>query len=164
MRHWLMKSEPDVFSFQDLQRAPRRRTLWDGVRNYQARNLLRDEIAVGDGVLYYHSNASPPGVAGVARVVRAGYPDPTQFDPDDAHFDPASKRESPRWFAVDVEAVEALPEFVSLERLREEPGLASMGVLRRGNRLSVQPVEAAEWRLVLALGGLRSPSGARRKA
>jgi predicted RNA-binding protein with PUA-like domain len=153
-RYWLLKSEPDVFSFEDLWRAQGRRTLWDGVRNYQARNLLRDELARGDGVLFYHSNAEPPGVAGVARVVRAGYPDPTQLDPDDAHHDPESTPEAPRWYAVDVQAVRALPRFVSLAELRAEPRLGGMELLRWGSRLSVQPVTPAHWRVVLELGGL----------
>jgi len=153
-RYWLLKSEPEEFSFDDLWRAPRRTTAWTGVRNYQARNYLRDELAVGDGVLFYHSSSDPSGVAGVARVVRAGYPDPSQFDAAEAGHDPASARAAPRWFAVDVRAEQKVAEFVSLERLRGEPRLASMGVLRRGNRLSVQPVSGAEWKLVLALAGL----------
>jgi predicted RNA-binding protein with PUA-like domain len=153
-RYWLLKSEPEVFSFDDLLAAKGRTTGWDGVRNYKARNLLRDEVRVGDGVLFYHSNAEPPGVAGVARVVRAGYPDPSQFDPRSPHVDAASPRESPRWFAVDVQAVRALPRFVPLPELKAAPGLEAMGVVRRGNRLSVQPVSPAEWSLVLRLGGL----------
>jgi predicted RNA-binding protein with PUA-like domain len=153
-RYWLLKSEPEVFSFADLERARGRRTLWDGVRSYQARNLLRDELARGDGVLFYHSNAEPPGVAGVARVVRAGLSDPTQFDPEHAHHDPKSAPEEPRWYAVEVQAVRALPRFVSLTELRGEPRLAGMELLRRGSRLSVQPVTPAHWRVVLERGGL----------
>jgi len=155
-RYWLMKSEPDVFSFDDLWKAKRRTTMWDGVRNYQARNFLRDAMQVGDGVLYYHSNAKPPGIAGFASVVRAGYPDPTQFDPADPHHDPGSDPEDPRWFAVDVRAEERSPSFVSLEDLRDHPQLAKMGVLQRGSRLSVQPVTAAEWKAVRKLAGLGS--------
>jgi predicted RNA-binding protein with PUA-like domain len=151
-RHWLVKSEPEVFSFEDLWRARGRTTRWDGVRNYQARNFLRDELRVGDGVLFYHSSCEPPGVAGLARVARAGYPDPTQFDPRDPHFDPESPREEPRWYAVDVQATRRPAHFVSLEELRAEPGLAGMSLLRRGNRLSVLPVSAAEWKIVLRLG------------
>lgn len=153
-RYWLLKVEPEVFSFETLLAAKSRTTCWSGVRNFQARNLLRDELAVGDGVLYYHSNAQPSGVAGVARVVRAGYPDPTQFDPQDPGHDPKSSRAEPRWFAVDVRAVRALPRFVALAELRAEARLAGMGLLRRGSRLSVQPVQPAEWRAVLLLGGL----------
>lgn len=149
-----MKSEPEVFSFDDLLAAKGRRTPWDGVRNYKARNYLRDEMAVGDGVLFYHSNASPPGVAGVAEVASESYPDPTQFDPEDDHHDPGSDPDDPRWFLVDVRAVAKGERFVSLPDLRAEPRLASMGVLQRGNRLSVQPVGAAEWGVVLELLGL----------
>jgi predicted RNA-binding protein with PUA-like domain len=152
-RHWLLKSEPEVFSYADLERAPRRTTSWGGVRNYQARNLLRDELAVGDLALFYHSNAEPSGVAGIARVVRTGYPDPTQFDPAEEAFDPASTAAEPRWFAVDVAAVEALPRFVSLQELKAEPRLTGMVLLQR-SRLSVQPVSPAQWEVVLALGGL----------
>lgn len=154
-KYWLMKSEPDVFSYADLERAPARTTLWDGVRNYRARNFMRDEMAVGDGVLYYHSNADPPGVAGVAEVASESYPDPTQFDPKDSHFDPKSDPEEPRWWLVDVRAVAPLERFVSLPELKEHPKLTAMGVTQRGNRLSVQPVTAAEWKVVLGLGGLK---------
>jgi len=152
-RYWLMKSEPDVFSFDDLWKAKGRRTAWDGVRNYRARNFMRDDMQVGDGVLYYHSNAEPPGVAGVAEVASRPYPDPTQFDPKSKYFDPKSTPEDPRWQLVDVKAVEKLPRFVSLTDLKENAKLASMGAVQRGNRLSVQPVTAAEWREVLGMGG-----------
>lgn len=152
--HWLVKSEPDVFSFDDLLSAPKRTTLWDGVRNYQARNMLRDDMKVGDRVLYYHSNTKPPGVAGVAEVVREGYPDPTQFDPKDSHFDPKSDREDPRWYCVDVRAVAALPSYVSIDDLKASQKLTDMAVVQRGQRLSVQPVTAAEFREVLKMGGL----------
>lgn len=156
-RYWLMKSEPEVFSFEDLERAPQRTTLWDGVRNHRARNFMRDDMRLGDGVLYYHSNASPPGVAGVARIARAAYPDPTQFDPASRYFDPKSTPEVPRWVVVDVQAVAPLERFVSLAELKQTPSLASMGVVQRGNRLSIQPVTAAEWRGVLELGGSSDP-------
>ncbi len=153
-RYWLLKSEPETFSFDDLLRAPKRTTAWSGVRNFQARNLLRDEMARGDGVLFYHSSAVPSGVAGVARVASAGYPDPTQFDARDPGHDPKSTRASPRWFALDVRAERPLARFVALAELRAEPRLEGMLLLQRGSRLSVQPVRAAEWRVVLALGGL----------
>lgn len=152
MNHWLMKSEPDVYSFDHLVRDGR--THWDGVRNYQARNMMRDGMKVGDRVLFYHSNAVPPGVAGVAEVVREGYPDPSQFDPADKHFDPKSDREDPRWICVDVAPVQALETFVSLEDLRGNARLAEMRLLQRGNRLSVMPVAAAEFREVCRMGGL----------
>ena len=159
-RHWLLKSEPEVFSFDDLMRAPQRTTSWGGVRNYQARNLLRDELARGDVVLFYHSSCEPSGVAGVARVVRPGYPDPTQFDPRDPGHDPASERTAPRWFAVDIEARGPLPRFVPLAALRAEARLAGMVLLQRGSRLSVQPVTAAEARIVLSMGGWKGTAGA----
>jgi predicted RNA-binding protein with PUA-like domain len=154
MRHWLMKSEPDVFSFDDLMRSPGRRTCWDGVRNYQARNLLRDAIQPGDGVLFYHSNANPSGVAGIARVVRGGYPDHTAFDPADPHYDPKSRPEAPIWYMVDIEAVEPLPRLLTLAEIKAAKGLEKM-VLLTNSRLSVQPVTEAEWRIVLRLAGLK---------
>ena len=157
VQHWLLKTEPEVFSFDDLWRAPRRRTSWGGVRNYQARNRLRDELALDDLVLVYHSSADPSGVAGLARVARAGYPDPSQFDPKDPGFDPDSSPKEPRWFAVDIAALERLPRFVPLETLRAERRLAGMELLRRGSRLSVQRVSAEEWRAVLEAGGLKGP-------
>ena len=154
-RYWLMKSEPDVFSFDDLWKAKKRTTHWDGVRNYQARNFMRDQMSVGDGVLYYHSNAKPPGIAGIARVASASYPDPTQFDPADSHYDPKSDPDDPRWWLVDVQAVEKLPRFLSREDLQGAKALAEMRVLQRGSRLSVQPVTAKEWRAVRKLAGLK---------
>lgn len=155
-RHWLVKSEPEVFSFDNLWRAPRRTTSWGGVRNYQARNLLRDELGKGDPVLFYHSSSDPSGVAGIVRVVRAGYPDPLQFDPRDPGHDPGSTHAEPRWFAVDLQAVRKLPRFLSLETLRAEPRLAGMVLLKRGSRLSVQPVTPNEWRVILSLGGIQA--------
>jgi predicted RNA-binding protein with PUA-like domain len=151
-RHWLMKSEPDVFSIDDLAGARNATTGWDGVRNYQARNLLRDEIAVGDSVLFYHSSVDPPGVAGLARVVRAGYPDPTQFDPKSDYYDKDSPRDAPRWFSVDIAFDRKLARPVTLPELRDEPALADMVLLRRGSRLSVQPVTPAEWKRIVAMG------------
>ncbi len=153
-KYWLMKSEPDAFSYADLEAAPKKTTLWDGVRNYQARNLLRDEFKEGDGVLYYHSNAKPTGVAGLARVVRESYPDPTQFDPANKYHDPKSDPDDPRWLVVDIQAVCELPNFVSLPDLKANPKLEDMMVVQRGARLSVQPVTKAQWGLVLRMGGL----------
>ncbi len=150
-RYWLMKSEPDVFSIDDLRRSKGQVSYWDGVRNYQARNFLRDEIAVGDGVLFYHSSAEPPGIAGEAVVVRAGYPDPTAFDPKDPHHDPKSDRARPTWYVVDVKYVRACRSLIPLSRLRKVSGLTSMLVLKRGMRLSVQPVSAEQWRAIMAL-------------
>lgn len=147
--YWLIKSEPDVFSIADLERDGQ--TSWEGVRNYQARNHLR-AMRVGDLALYYHSNADPPGVAGVARVCREAYPDDTQFDPKSDYYDGDSPRDDPRWSRVDVEFVEQLPEFVSLEALKEDAELDGMLVRKRGMRLSVQPVEPAHFKRVLRLG------------
>ena len=147
-----MKSEPDVFSIDDLAKAKNRTTGWDGVRNYQARNLLRDEIAVGDGVLFYHSSVDPPAVVGLARVVRAAYADPTQFDPKSDYYDKDSPRDAPRWFSVDIAFDRKLARPVTLPELRGEPALADMVLLRRGSRLSVQPVAPAEWKRILAMG------------
>jgi predicted RNA-binding protein with PUA-like domain len=160
VNYWLMKSEPDVYGFDALVRDGR--TRWDGVRNYQARNLLRAALQVSDRVLFYHSSAAPPGVAGIAEIVRAAYPDPTQFDPADAHFDPRSTVLDPRWLCVDLAPIEPLARLVRLADLRANEKLRGMGVLRRGNRLSIQPVTAPEFREVLRMGGLARPARAKK--
>lgn len=154
-RYWLVKTEPDVFSFDDLLAAPDRTTHWDGVRNYQARNFLRDQMKRGDGVLVYHSNADPPGIAGLAEVAREGYPDPSQFDRRSKYFDPKAKLEAPTWFVVDVRAVQPFERLLPLPELREVPGLEGMVLLQKGSRLSVQPVAPKEWEIVLRLAGLK---------
>jgi predicted RNA-binding protein with PUA-like domain len=146
-----MKTEPEVFSFDDLMAAPKKTAGWDGVRNYQARNFMRDGMQVGDLVFIYHSNAEPPGIAGIARVASAAYPDPTAFDKKHDHYDPDSKRESPTWMQVDVTAVQRLRRFVSLEELRGNKRLANMRLLQKGNRLSIVPVASAEWEAILAM-------------
>jgi len=161
-RYWLLKSEPETFGFDHLLAAPDRTTCWDGIRNYQARNFMRDEMRVGDLALFYHSNAEPAGVAGVVEVVREAYPDHTALDAADPHFDPKSRRDEPTWLMVDVRAVARFPTFVTLDALRAATALADMVILRRGNRLSVTPVTPAEWRAVCALGGLRAPLPAAR--
>ncbi len=148
-QYWLMKSEPDVYSIEDLERDGK--THWDGVRNYQARNFMRDRMRVGDGVLFYHSNAKPPGVAGLARVCKEGYPDHTAFDSKDPHFDPKSNPADPRWFMVDVEFVEKFPELLPLGDLREVDGLEEMVLFKR-SRLSVQPVTKEEFGIIRKLG------------
>jgi predicted RNA-binding protein with PUA-like domain len=153
MRHWLLKTEPRSFSFDDLQKAPKRTTGWSGVRNYTARNLLRDELKKGDRVFIYHSNADPPCVVGEAEVVREGHPDPTQFDPKDDHFDPGAVKEEPRWYQVEVKAIRKLPRPVPLPLIRETPALRKMALIQRGQRLSVQPVAASEYEAILALAG-----------
>ena len=151
-RYWLMKSEPSVFSIDDLASAKDQTTRWDGVRNYQARNLLRHDIAIGDGVIFYHSSADPPAAAGTAKIVRAGYPDPTQFDPRDGHFDRDSQRDDPRWFSVDIKFESKFVRPVTLAELRAAPALKDMVLLRRGSRLSVQPVTAGEWKQIVKMG------------
>jgi len=148
MRHWLMKSEPSECSIDDLANAPSQTVPWVGVRNYQARNFMRDEMRVGDGVLFYHSSCPEPGVAGLAEVVSAAYPDATQFDPESLYFDPKSSPDAPRWSHVDVKVVRKT-RLLSLAEMRETPALASLQVLRRGNRLSITPVTPDEWTAVL---------------
>ena len=152
-RYWLFKSEPEVYGFGHLVRDGR--TFWNGVRNYQARNLLRDEIRVGDGVLFYHSNADPTAIVGIAKVVAAGHPDATAHDAASPYFDAASSPEKPRWYGVDIAPVTAIDPPLLRERLQAEPALAAMMLLRRGARLSVQPVTAGEWRAILRLAGVR---------
>ena len=152
-RYWLMKSEPDAYSIGDLERAGV--GSWDGVRNYQARNYMC-EMAVGDLVLFYHSNTQPPGVVGVARVCRPAYPDHSAWNPKSDYFDAKSDPDDPRWFMVDVEYVETLPEPVTLELMRQDPELGGMLVTKRGQRLSVQPVERPHFARVLRLGGAQT--------
>lgn len=151
-RYWLMKTEPDVYSIDDLERDGT--TFWDGVRNYQARNFMRDEMRPGDGVLFYHSNADPPGVAGLAEVVRPGYPDPTARDPASDYYDPKATDADPRWYMVDIRFVEKFPALVPLAVLRDTPGLEAM-LVNRKSRLSVQPVTPAEFEIVARLGRRR---------
>ncbi|MEJ2291710.1 MAG: EVE domain-containing protein [Deinococcales bacterium] len=155
-RAWLVKSEPDAYSFDDLERDGR--TMWDGVRNYQARNFMRDEMRVGDAVLFYHSNVAEPAIVGVARVASAPYPDPTQFDADDPHYDPKAHQDAPRWVLVDLEPLRRLPEPVPLARLKEDPAVEGLALVRRGNRLSVMPVDEPHFRHIVSLGGLQ-PDG-----
>ena len=143
MKYWLMKTEPEVFSIDDLAR--KKSSVWDGVRNYQARNFMMNDMQVGDEVLFYHSNAAPSGVAGRARVVRAATPDPSQFDKKSEYFDPKAKPEKPIWFAVTVGFVEKFPGVVALETLKSEKALSEMLVIKRGQRLSIQPVSQADF-------------------
>ena len=150
-RYWLAKSEPEVFSWHDLQGAPGGTTHWDGVRNYTARNFLRDGMQVGDQVFCYHSNATPSAIVGICEVVRAGYPDHTALDRKDPHFDPASSADDPTWFMVDLKALTALPRPVTLPELKQRKELATMALLRIG-RLSVTPVTAEEWRVIVEMG------------
>lgn len=151
-RYWLMKSEPSAFSIDDLAKSPKRTTCWDGVRNYQARNFMRS-MAVGDQVLFYHSSADPPAVVGIAEVVREAYPDDTQFDKSSKHYDPESDPSTPRWDMVDIMHRQTFKTSLSLDRLKREPKLKGMVLLRKGSRLSVQPVTASEWAVILKLAG-----------
>ena len=151
MAYWLFKSEPDCFSFDDLCMAPGKQTGWDGVRNFQARNFLRDQIKVGDGILYYHSGGPAPAIAGLAEVVEAGHPDPTAFDPASDKHDPKSRIDAPTWFQVTIRAVRPVEPALGLTRLRQVEALAKMELLRKGSRLSVQPVAAGEWELIQRL-------------
>ncbi len=149
MNYWLMKSEPEAFSIDDLKR--NKQEPWDGVRNYQARNFMRDGMRPGDKVFFYHSNCAVPGIVGLAEVATDAYPDPTQFDPKSRYFDPASSRDQPRWMLVDVKFVRKLKRTISLDELKDHHALAGMPLLRKGNRLSVMPVEAAHWKYILGL-------------
>jgi len=148
MRHWLMKSEPSECSIDDLAAAPAQTVPWVGVRNYQARNFMRDDMRPGDGVLFYHSSCPEPGIAGLAEVASAAYPDATQFDPKSHYFDPKSQPDAPRWQLRDVQLVKKT-RLLSLAEMKTAPELASMLVLKRGNRLSITPVTPAEWQAVL---------------
>lgn len=160
MKYWLMKSEPESFSIEDLARAPRKTTCWDGVRNYQARNMLRDEMKRGDRAFFYHSSCEPPGIVGIVEIVREGYPDHTAFDPQDHHFDPKSDPAAPRWFMVDVKLVEKFPRALSLRELKQHAGneLAGFQLLARGNRLSVMPVSARHWKFVNSILKANKPA------
>jgi predicted RNA-binding protein with PUA-like domain len=149
MAYWLMKSEPGEMSIDDLMAAPGRTVDWFGVRNYQARNFMRDQMHAGDGVLFYHSSCAEPGVAGLAEVVSAAYPDPTQFDAASHYYDPKATPEQPRWFCVDVRATEKTP-LLALKDMRALPALEDMLVLQKGSRLSITPVTTGQWRAVTA--------------
>jgi predicted RNA-binding protein with PUA-like domain len=154
MAYWLFKSEPESFSYADLVASPGQATGWDGVRNYQARNFLRDQIKVGDLVFYYHSNADPAAIAGIAEVAEAGHPDPSAFNPDSKYYDPKSDPKKPTWYQVKIRAVRPIEPPLGLPQLREVAALADMELLRKGSRLSVQPVTPAEWKAILALAGI----------
>lgn len=151
-RYWLMKSEPKAFSIDDLAKAPKQTTSWDGVRNYQARNFMRS-MQAGDQVLFYHSNADPPAVMGIAEVVQTAYPDDSAFDPKDKHYDPKSTPTKPLWDMVDITLVRKFAAPLGLDTLRKVPALKKMELLRKGSRLSVQPVRSEEWSAILALSG-----------
>jgi predicted RNA-binding protein with PUA-like domain len=154
-RYWLFKSEADCYSIVDLAREKNQTTFWDGVRNYQARNMLRDDVQPGDRVLFYHSNSDPLAIAGTCEVMRGGYPDHTAFDKSQQHYDPKSTPHAPTWFMVDVKLLQAFPQPVTRDQLKMAPELAGMGVLQKGSRLSILPVTEAEWKGVHNLAGVR---------
>ncbi|MDZ7751757.1 MAG: EVE domain-containing protein [Gammaproteobacteria bacterium] len=150
-QYWLMKSEPNEFSIDDLEARPHQTEPWDGVRNYQARNMMRDQMKKGDRIFFYHSNCDVPGITGIAEVAGKSYPDATAFDPEDHHYDPKSDPENPRWYLVDVKFVRKTKRTIPLAELKDHPELADMPLVRRGNRLSVMPVTPEQWKFILSL-------------
>jgi predicted RNA-binding protein with PUA-like domain len=155
LRYWLFKSEPSAFGIDHLAKSPQQTAPWDGVRNYQARNYLRDQVQLGDKVCFYHSSEPPLGIFGTMKVVQAGHPDPTQFDHQSKYFDPKSSRDNPRWVLVDVQLIARFPRPVLRDELAADPVTAKMLVLQRGMRLSIQPVTAAEWKAIHRLAGVK---------
>lgn len=153
MKYWLLKTEPGEFGIDDLSASPKRTTQWDGVRNYQARNFLRDELKKGDLAFFYHSSCAEPGITGIVEITREAYPDDTAFDPADKHYDPKSDRSNPRWFVVDVRLQRKLKKPLSLAKLKKYAGdsLSELQLLKRGNRLSVMPVSSDDWQFILSL-------------
>ena len=151
MNYWLMKSEPDVFGIDHLIAMPNKTEHWDGVRNYQARNMMRDQMKKGDLVFFYHSNCKEPGIVGIAKVVKEGYPDHTAFDPESKYYDPKSDPDNPRWYMVDIQHKRKLKRTITLQELKQHPQLEGMALLRKGNRLSVMPVEKKHWDYILGL-------------
>lgn len=155
MAYWLFKTEPFKFSFEDLKNSPEQTTTWDGIRNYQARNYLRDTVKIGDLVLFYHSRCDPPGIVGIAEVIQEAYPDYTAWEPKSDYYDPKSSSENPRWLMVDVQYRKDFPKMVTLRDMKEQPELEEMLVIKRGQRLSIQPVESNHFDQVIRMGGLK---------
>ena len=151
MNYWLMKSEPDVFGIDDLKAMPDQTEHWDGVRNYQARNMMRDDMKTGDQVFFYHSNCKTPGIVGIAQVVKEGYPDFTAWNPESKYFDPKSTQDTPRWFMVDIRFVRQFKRTITLTELKTHRALAEMPLVRKGNRLSINPVSRDQWDFILGL-------------
>lgn len=151
MNYWLMKSEPDVYGIQHLEKCPNQTDSWDGVRNYQARNMMRDEMQKGDLAFFYHSNCKEPGIAGIMKIVRKGYPDHTAFNPKQKYYDSKSDPDKPRWYMVDVRFVRELKRVITLAELKDCKALQDMPLVRRGNRLSVMPVTEKQWDFILSL-------------
>ena len=153
MNYWLFKSEPDVFGIDHLAKRPNQTEPWDGVRNYQARNFLRDEIKAGDLLFFYHSSCKVVGIAGIAEVVKNGYPDASQFNPESNYFDPKSNPESPRWISVDVKFRKKFKHVLSLQEIKSNPAITELGIVKKGHRLSIMPVTEKEWSLLLEMAG-----------
>jgi len=151
MNYWLMKSEPEAFSIDNLKNSPKSISAWDGVRNYQARNMLRDQMQVGDQAFFYHSSCNPPGIAGIMEIVKSGYPDHTAFDPTSHHFDPKSNPDKPQWYMVDVHFIKKFSALIPLAILKQIPQLRKMKILQKGNRLSITPVTLQEWKTIVNL-------------
>lgn len=151
MKYWLMKSEPSTFSIDDLINKPNQIFQWDGVRNYQARNMMRDDMQIGDQLFFYHSNCKPPGIVGIATICKTSYPDHTAFDPESPYYDPKSHPDKPRWFMVDVKFKRKFREIISLDQIKAQPEMADFKLIQRGNRLSILPVNQKEWDLLLSL-------------
>lgn len=151
MNYWLIKSEPEAFSIDDLAAKPNQTEHWDGVRNYQARNMLRDQMKVGDLAFFYHSNCTPPGIVGIVAIVKEGYPDFTAFEANSKYYDPDNKPDNPRWFMVDVKLKQKFKRLISLEELKQQPELQAMQLLRKGNRLSIMPITQEQWQVILGL-------------
>jgi predicted RNA-binding protein with PUA-like domain len=151
MNYWLMKSEPETFSIDTLIACPNQTSHWDGVRNYQARNMMRDQMQIGDLVFFYHSNCAPPGIVGIMKVVREGYPDSTALDSSNPHYDPKSTQQNPRWYMVDVQFIRKFKRMITLDELKQNPALSNLALVRRGNRLSILPVSDSEWQAIVAM-------------
>jgi predicted RNA-binding protein with PUA-like domain len=151
MNYWLMKSEPDTFGIEHLRQRPKQTEPWDGVRNYQARNMMRDQMSVGDKAFFYHSNCAEPGIVGIMYIVKSGYPDVTALDPESPYYDPKASTDNPRWYRVDVKFEKAFSQIISLHELKQHPELEGMAVLARGSRLSITPVSNAQWDYILSL-------------
>jgi predicted RNA-binding protein with PUA-like domain len=151
MCYWLLKSEPDTYSIDDLAKHKKQTDHWEGVRNYQARNMLRDDMHVGDHAFFYHSSCAVPGIVGIVNIVQVGYPDPTQFNPESKYYDQKSTTEKPRWYTVDVQLIKKFKNIITLEQIKKNPLLETMQLVKRGNRLSVMPVSASEWQTILGM-------------
>jgi predicted RNA-binding protein with PUA-like domain len=151
-KYWLFKSDPEEFSFDDLKKSKNQTTFWDGIRNYQARNFIRDEMKKGDGVLFYHSSSDPLAITGICEIVKEGYPDHTQFDSKNDHFDPKADKKNPTWFMVDIKLVKEFKTPVTLDQIKANPKLKNMKLIQRGQRLSIQPVTKDEWEEILKMG------------